>query len=86
MAVSLAKFLDIQVDIYEAAQDFKEVGAGVMIWGRTWRVLTLLGMDKTLRDVAGVALDGSEGTISVNWSLVCALSPNSVTCRSSVWF
>ena len=61
LAVCLAKYPDIQVDIYEAAQDFKEVGAGVMIWGRTWRVLTLLGLDKTLREVAGVALDGSEG-------------------------
>ncbi|KIP05116.1 hypothetical protein PHLGIDRAFT_108689 [Phlebiopsis gigantea 11061_1 CR5-6] len=58
LAVCLSKHPDIQVDIYEAAQSFKEVGAGVMIWGRTWQVLTLLGMDKTLRDVAGVALDG----------------------------
>ena len=57
----LAKYPDIKVDVYEAAQDFGEVGAGVMIWGRTWRVLTLLGMDNTLRDIAGVPLDGSQG-------------------------
>lgn len=64
LAVALSKFPDIEISLYEAAQSFKEVGAGVMIWGRTWRVLTLIGLDKTLREVAGVAIDGSEGTPS----------------------
>ena len=61
LAVALSKFSDIHVDVYEAARSFTEVGAGVMIWGRTWRVMSLLGLDQTLREVAGVAIDGSEG-------------------------
>lgn len=61
LAVALSQFPDIDISIYEAAQSFKEVGAGVMIWGRTWRVLELLGLDTALREVAGVAMNGSEG-------------------------
>lgn len=62
LAVALTRFPDVEVAVYEAAGSFKEVGAGVMIWGRTWRVMSLLGLDKVLREIAGVALDGSEGT------------------------
>jgi 2-polyprenyl-6-methoxyphenol hydroxylase-like FAD-dependent oxidoreductase len=62
LAVALSRFPDIEFAVYEAAQSFKEIGAGVMIWGRTWRVLSLLDLDKKLREVAGVAIDGSEGT------------------------
>ncbi|EKM54255.1 uncharacterized protein PHACADRAFT_146035 [Phanerochaete carnosa HHB-10118-sp] len=32
-----------------------------MVWGRTWQVISLLNLDRTLREVAGLALDGSEG-------------------------
>ncbi|KAF7306069.1 Glycoside hydrolase family 3 protein [Mycena chlorophos] len=42
---ALSKYPHIQVDVYEAAGRFKEIGAGVMIWHRTWHILELLGLD-----------------------------------------
>lgn len=59
LGVALSRYPDIEIAVYEAAASFKEVGAGVMIWGRTWRVLTLLGLQTSLRELAGVPTDGS---------------------------
>ncbi|KAF7361699.1 RNA helicase [Mycena venus] len=44
LAVALSKYAHIQVDVYEGAGRFREIGAGVMIWARTWRILDLLGL------------------------------------------
>lgn len=63
LAVALSKYQDIDVAVYEAASSFREIGAGVMVWGRTWRILTLLGLDKAFRELAGAAIDGSEGAL-----------------------
>lgn len=52
LAVALTKYPDIDVQVYEAAERFKEIGAGVVIWGRTWRVLSLLGLEPALREAA----------------------------------
>lgn len=62
LAVALSKYPDIDIMVYEAASSLREVGAGVMLWGRTWRVITLLGLDKAFRNLAGVPADGSQGT------------------------
>ncbi|EKM54254.1 uncharacterized protein PHACADRAFT_257977, partial [Phanerochaete carnosa HHB-10118-sp] len=67
LAVALSKYPDIETVVYEAAGNFQEVGAGVMLWGRTWRILTLLGLDKAFRDLAGVAVDGSQDP-PFNWT------------------
>ena len=61
IAVALSRCSDIEVNVYEAASSFKEIGAGVMIWGRAWRALSLLGFDKIFREVAGAPVDGSAG-------------------------
>ena len=61
LAVALNRYPDIDVSIYESAGSFEEVGAGVTIWGRGWRVLSLMGLDKPLRKLAGVPEDGSGG-------------------------
>ncbi|OAX37334.1 FAD/NAD(P)-binding domain-containing protein [Rhizopogon vinicolor AM-OR11-026] len=45
LAVSLSRYPDIIVDVYEAAQSFREVGAGVGIWPRSFKVLQKLGPD-----------------------------------------
>lgn len=58
LSVSLAKYRDIELNVYEAAATFKEVGAGVMMWGRVWRVLSLLGMADAFRELAGDTKDG----------------------------
>ena len=60
-AVGLSKYPDIEVSVYEAARSFKEVGAGVMMWGRVWRVFTLLGLTDELRTLAGVPLTDPKG-------------------------
>ncbi|KIP05117.1 hypothetical protein PHLGIDRAFT_168146 [Phlebiopsis gigantea 11061_1 CR5-6] len=59
IAVALSRCPDIEVHVYEAANSFKEIGAGVMIWGRAWRALSLLGLDQVFREVAGAPADGS---------------------------
>ncbi|KAJ7079139.1 hypothetical protein B0H15DRAFT_859263 [Mycena belliarum] len=46
LAVALSRHAHIQVDVYEGAGRFKEIGAGVMIWARTWRIFELLGLDQ----------------------------------------
>ncbi|KAH9839368.1 FAD/NAD-P-binding domain-containing protein [Rhodofomes roseus] len=61
LAVALSKHSDIQVDLYEAAARFKEIGAGVMIWSRTWEILTLLGLDGKFAEIAHAPPDGSDG-------------------------
>ncbi|KAL6310424.1 FAD/NAD-P-binding domain-containing protein [Sparassis latifolia] len=61
LAVALSKYPDIQVDVYEAAGRFREIGAGVMIWSRTWRILELLGMTSDFSKIAHAPPDGSLG-------------------------
>lgn len=51
-AVALSRFPDIKVDVYEAAAQFKEIGAGVMIWAKTWRILQLLDLDSEASKIA----------------------------------
>lgn len=69
----LSRYPNIDVQVYEAAGSFKEIGAGVMIWGRTWKILSLLGMGIALRQVAGVRTDGSEGGKYMNVMLFFSL-------------
>ncbi|KAH9931165.1 FAD/NAD(P)-binding domain-containing protein [Epithele typhae] len=61
LAVALSKYPEIEVNVYEAAGQFKEIGAGVMIWARTWEILTLLGMAGDFSRIAHAPPDGSLG-------------------------
>ncbi|KAI0745659.1 FAD/NAD(P)-binding domain-containing protein [Earliella scabrosa] len=61
LAVALSRYADIQVDVYEAAAQFKEIGAGVMIWARTWEILSLLGMSEDFARIAHARPDKSPG-------------------------
>lgn len=38
LAVALSRYPDIVVDVYEAAQSFYEVGAGLGVWPRSFKV------------------------------------------------
>ena len=38
LAVALSKYPDIEVEVFEAARHFTEIGAGVGIWRRGFRV------------------------------------------------
>ncbi|THH28366.1 hypothetical protein EUX98_g5817 [Antrodiella citrinella] len=51
-AHALARFPNIQVDVYEAARELTEVGAGIGMWPRTWRILQTLGLDHDLGEAA----------------------------------
>ena len=66
LAVALSRYPDIKVDVYEAAEQFKEIGAGVMIWSKTWRILELLGMATDASKVAHCPPDSSPGTTVAN--------------------
>lgn len=66
------------MSVYEAAATFKEVGAGVMMWGRTWRVLSLLGLDSAFRELAGATNSESTGAARGISSSVCKLTKGSL--------
>ena len=61
LAVALSRISDIEVSLYEAADQFAEIGAGVMIWARTWNILQFLGLDEEFSKVAHAPPDGSLG-------------------------
>ncbi|THU95391.1 FAD/NAD-binding domain-containing protein [Dendrothele bispora CBS 962.96] len=53
---------DIKVELYEATDRFKEIGAGIMIWSRTWKIMELMGLAPELSKIAHAPPDGSMGT------------------------
>ncbi|KZP27530.1 FAD/NAD(P)-binding domain-containing protein [Athelia psychrophila] len=50
--VALGKQSDIKMDLYEAAHEFGEVGAGLTMWYRTWQIMEKLGLHKDLEALA----------------------------------
>ncbi|KII86084.1 hypothetical protein PLICRDRAFT_309836 [Plicaturopsis crispa FD-325 SS-3] len=48
VAVTIGKFCDLPIDVYEAGADVSTIGAGITVWKRTWEVLEKLGLDKAL--------------------------------------
>ncbi|KAF8072155.1 hypothetical protein FPV67DRAFT_1748853 [Lyophyllum atratum] len=53
-AVALSKYPDIDVDIYEGATKFSEVGAGIGVWPRVWKILEHLGLSEDLARVTAL--------------------------------
>ncbi|KAI0332657.1 salicylate hydroxylase [Cubamyces sp. BRFM 1775] len=51
-AVALSRCSDVHVDVYEAAAEFTEVGAGIGVWPRTWKILCSLGLADDLCKIA----------------------------------
>ncbi|KAI5114866.1 hypothetical protein M0805_009927, partial [Coniferiporia weirii] len=45
---------DIQIDLYESATEFTEIGAGVGMWRRPWKVMKSLGLEEELRKLCEV--------------------------------
>ncbi|TFK34050.1 hypothetical protein BDQ12DRAFT_700563 [Crucibulum laeve] len=52
--MALSKYPDIDVTIYEAAKEFSEVGAGIGVWPRVWKILAHLGLDEDLARITAV--------------------------------
>ncbi|KAF4621078.1 hypothetical protein D9613_000381 [Agrocybe pediades] len=61
LAVSLSKHSNVDVQLYEAAGQFKEIGAGVMIWFRTWKILEKMGLADEFSKIAHAPPTGMTG-------------------------
>ncbi|KAJ7085016.1 hypothetical protein C8R43DRAFT_1051651 [Mycena crocata] len=48
LAVALSQYPDIEVEIYEAATTLAEVGAGIGIFPRPWKIIRMLGLEQDL--------------------------------------
>ncbi|CCM00599.1 uncharacterized protein FIBRA_02635 [Fibroporia radiculosa] len=84
-AVALARYGDIQVDIYEAASQFAEIGAGIGMWPRTWKIMQKLGLERELAQVAIVPPDLTSRT-SPFPSLASSLPVTDLACPPEVAF
>ncbi|THH30822.1 hypothetical protein EUX98_g3390 [Antrodiella citrinella] len=73
LALALSKHSDIQVDVYEAAEQLKEIGAGVIFWERTWEVFRSMGLSDDLTEVSGAPIDPKP---SVGFDYFRSDSPN----------
>ncbi|KAI0682373.1 FAD/NAD(P)-binding domain-containing protein [Cytidiella melzeri] len=58
LAVLLSRSPHISVDIYEAASELKELGAGIGMWPRTWKIIKKLGLHEALGQKAIVPAEG----------------------------
>ncbi|KDR75249.1 hypothetical protein GALMADRAFT_157105 [Galerina marginata CBS 339.88] len=61
LAVSLSKHTHLDVNLYEATGQFKEIGAGVMIWSRTWHILESMGLTTEFSKIAHAPPIGVQG-------------------------
>ncbi|KAL5499134.1 hypothetical protein ACEPAH_1652 [Sanghuangporus vaninii] len=63
-ALSIAHFSaerkDIAVDLYEAAPSFTEVGAGIVMYKRPWKVMKALGLESDLRKLVVIPTSDDE--------------------------
>ena len=50
-AVALSRIPGVEVSVYEAAREFSEVGAGIGMSARTWRLFKTLDLDADLSKV-----------------------------------
>ncbi|KAJ6614102.1 hypothetical protein B0H10DRAFT_175574 [Mycena sp. CBHHK59/15] len=45
LALALSKYPDIEIEVFEAATTLAEVGAGIGVWPRPWKIIKLLGLE-----------------------------------------
>ncbi|KAF5337613.1 hypothetical protein D9758_014926 [Tetrapyrgos nigripes] len=50
-ACALRNTTNLDIDLYEAADEIAEVGAGVTVWPRTWKLLRSMGIEQNMIDV-----------------------------------
>lgn len=67
LALALSAYPDIQVDMYERAAQYTEVGAGVGMWWRPRRVLATMGLEADLAPIVGRFQDARSQ--SLNYSI-----------------
>ncbi|KAI1788600.1 FAD/NAD(P)-binding domain-containing protein [Ganoderma leucocontextum] len=49
----------MEVDIYESAHELTEVGAGVSMWPRIWKIVRYLGLEDELLEISGAGRLGA---------------------------
>jgi salicylate hydroxylase len=59
--VALSKYEDIEVSVFEAAREFSEVGAGIGVWPRVWKILAHLGLDDDLARISATKPTHDDG-------------------------
>ncbi|ESK89129.1 hypothetical protein Moror_5271 [Moniliophthora roreri MCA 2997] len=47
-ALALSKFPDIEIDVYESAGKLAEIGAGIGLFPRPWKIIRALGLEQDL--------------------------------------
>ncbi|KAJ3993829.1 hypothetical protein F5050DRAFT_620234 [Lentinula boryana] len=55
-ALALSRYPDIDIEIYESARALTEVGAGIGIFPRPWKVIKMLGLEADLLQVTETAI------------------------------
>lgn len=64
-ALSLAKCgANVEVDIYEGAAAFSEVGAGMAMWPRVLDMMNILGLGDDLAQRRGLGEEGMRSTLT----------------------
>ncbi|KAF9482106.1 FAD/NAD-P-binding domain-containing protein [Pholiota conissans] len=61
LAVSLSRYAHLDINVYESAGQFREIGAGVMIWARTWHILEKMGLASEFSKIAHAPPTGAQG-------------------------
>ena len=73
-AIAISKFSlqnkDIHIDLYEGAQAFFEIGAGVTAFRRPWLILKDIGLETALRSITKVPIE--EDKAGMNSNQLCA--------------
>lgn len=69
LAVALGRCNDVDVDIYEQALQFAEIGAGIAVLPRAWDILQKLGLDGELDKAASKAPSDRPGTFHLSSSV-----------------
>lgn len=72
----------IHIDIYEAAQEFTEIGAGVALFRRPLRIMQAIGMLDDLKLLTEIAEYDEEGDEWFHLVLPCAYLPIDVSIKS----
>ena len=65
--VALSKYPDIEVTVYEAAKEFSEVGAGIGVWPRVWKILAHLGLDSDMAKMTASKPSYDEGPLKFSF-------------------
>ncbi|KAH7915887.1 hypothetical protein BJ138DRAFT_1132302 [Hygrophoropsis aurantiaca] len=61
LAVTIGKFSDVPIDLYEAQSEVTTVGAGISVWRRTMEIMQELGLYDDMGKVASRPPDSSHG-------------------------